>query len=127
MGEFRLKAAKWGGLAPGINTEVAELIKAYEKKSVNLERILEFHVRFERIRPFDDYNGGVGRIIMMKECLRHGIMPFIIDDKHRGAYNDRIAQWDKNSEILITVCTEAQKRFEHKLDTCRLMQYHRSE
>lgn len=125
VGEFRLKAAKWGGPATRINTEVAELIKAYEKKSVSLERILEFHVRFERIRPFDDYNGRVGRIIMMKECLRHGVMPFIIDDKHRGAYNRGIVQWDRNPEILITVCTEAQTRFENKLEVCRLMQYRR--
>lgn len=57
-------------------------------------QILGFHVQFECIHPFDDYNGRVGRIIMMKECLRHEIVPFIIDDKRRGEYNRGIAQWD---------------------------------
>ena len=57
-------------------------------------------MQFERIHPFDDYNGRVGRILMVKECLRYGIDPFIIDDKHRGAYNRGIAQWDTDPEIL---------------------------
>ena len=84
---------------PGVGEcRIADLIKNYEKKSANyeklsvgLDRILDFHVQFERIHPFDDYNGRVGRILMMKECLRFGIDPFIIDDKRRGAYNRGIA------------------------------------
>ena len=104
---------------------VGDLIKNYEKISVGLLQILDFHVQFERIHPFDDYNGRVGRIIMMKECLRHDIAPFIIDDKRRGAYNRGIVQWDTDPEILQNVVCEAQKRFQNKLDTCQLMQYHR--
>ena len=125
VGEFRIKPAKLGSPPQKINKEVADLIKAYERKSAKLDGILNFHVQFERIRPFDDYNGRVGRILMVKECLRYGIDPFIIDDKRRGEYSRGIAQWDTNPEILQRVVCEAQKRFQNKLDTCRLMQYHR--
>lgn len=125
VGEFRIKPAKLGSPPHKINKEVADLIRDHERKSAKLEGILNFHVQFERIHPFDDYNGRVGRILMVKECLRYGIDPFIIDDKRRGEYNRGIAQWDTNPEILQKVVCEAQKRFQNKLDTCRLMQYHR--
>ena len=125
VGEFRIKPDKLGFPPQQINKAVADLIKGYERKAAKLEQILAFHVQFERIHPFDDYNGRVGRILMVKECLRYGIDPFIIDDKRRGAYNRGIAQWDTAPEILQKVVCEAQKRFQNKLDTCRLMQYHR--
>ena len=125
VGEFRIKPDKLGIPPQQINKAMADLIKGYERKAAKLEQILAFHVQFERIHPFDDYNGRVGRILMVKECLRYGIDPFIIDDKRRGAYNRGIAQWDTDPEILRKVVCEAQKRFQNKLDTCRLMQYHR--
>ena len=125
VGEFRIKPDKLGIPPQQINKAMADLIKGYERKAAKLDQILAFHVQFERIHPFDDYNGRVGRILMVKECLRYGIDPFIIDDKRRGAYNRGIAQWDTDPEILQQVICEAQKRFQNKLDTCRLMQYHR--
>ena len=125
VGEFRIKPDKLGIPPQQINKAVADLIKIYERKAAKLEQILAFHVQFERIHPFDDYNGRVGRILMVKECMRYGIDPFIIDDKRRGEYNRGIAQWDTNPEVLQKVVCEAQKRFQNKLDTCRLMQYHR--
>ena len=125
VGEFRIKPDKLGIPPQQINKAMADLIKGYERKAAKLDQILAFHVQFERIHPFDDYNGRVGRILMVKECLRYGIDPFIIDDKRRGAYNRGIAQWDTDPEILQKVICEAQKRFQNKLDTCRLMQYHR--
>ena len=132
VGEFRIKPDKLGLPPQKINKALTDLIKNYEKKSANyeklsvdLDRILNFHVQFEQIHPFDDYNGRVGRLLMMKECLRFGIDPFIIDDKRRGAYNQGIAQWDENPSILQNVAQEAQARFQNKLEVCRLMQYHR--
>jgi hypothetical protein len=62
---------------------------------------------------------------MMKECLRYGIDPFIVDDKHRGEYNRGIAKWDTNPEILQKVATEAQTRFHNQKETLDLMEYHR--
>lgn len=95
---------------------MADLIEQYEsKKSVDLEDILDFHVKFERIRPYEDCNGRVGRLIMLKECLRHGIIPFIIDDKRRTGYLDGIRCWDDDPDVLMDVCIEAQLRFEAQI------------
>lgn len=73
VGEFRIKPDKLGIPPQQINKAMADLIKGYERKAPKLEQILAFHVQFERIHPFDDYNGRVGRILMVKECLRYGI------------------------------------------------------
>lgn len=124
-GEYRTGTNKIGVPPREINRALSELIKEYEKQPANYDRILDFHVRFERIHPFDDYNGRVGRIIIVKECLRYGIDPFIVDDKRRGAYNRGIAMWDESPEVFKTVCSEAQERFRAKMELCRLMQYRR--
>lgn len=124
-GEFRTVENKIGIDHTKIPQSLNELIKDYESRPADLKRILDFHVKFEGIRPFDDYNGRVGRIIMMKECLRYGVDPFIIDDKHRGIYNRGIAQWKNDSEILITVATEAQERLQGYMEVCKLMEYNR--
>ncbi len=108
-----------------INKSLTALLKSYEKEPATLERIVGFHVQFERIRPFDDYNGRVGRLLMIKECLRNNIDPFIIDDKRRRDYNTGIAEWDTNPEILINAVQQAQQRFQAKMEVCRLMQYNR--
>jgi len=124
-GEFRLSKTKIGVPHKDIIPALSALLKEYEKGAVDMERILDFHVRFEQIRPFEDYNGRVGRLIVMKECLRHGIDPFIIDDKRRGAYNRGIAAWSDDHEPLISVSLEAQKRFQGKMELCALFQYAR--
>ena len=95
---------------------MADLIEKYEaKKSVDLEDILDFHVKFERIRPYEDCNGRIGRLLMLKECLRYGIIPFIIDDKRRTGYLDGIRGWDDDPDVLMDVCIEAQLRFEAQI------------
>ncbi len=99
-----------------INAAMADLIEKYEaKKSVDLEDILDFHVKFECIRPYEDCNGRVGRLIMLKECLRHSIIPFIIDDKRRTGYLDGIRCWNDDPDVLMDVCIEAQLRFEAQI------------
>lgn len=124
-GDFRNSASAIGVATQEITTVLGDVIQGYEKCPVNMERILDFHVQFEKIRPFEDYNGRVGRLIIMKECLRHGIDPFIIDDKHRSLYNRGIANWSENPEILMSVALEAQKRFQGKMELCKLFQYAR--
>lgn len=84
--------------------------EATEKKT--LFDVLNLHVKFERIRPFDDCNGRIGRLLMLKECLRNDIPPFIIDDKRRSRYLDGIQMWEKDCYILLETCKEAQARFE---------------
>ena len=125
-GEFRSSPHKYGLPPEQISKALGALIKEYEaKKKVQLNDILDFHVRFEQFLPFEDGNGRLGRLIMMKECLRHQIVPFIIDDKHRGEYHKGIASWDTNPEILISIATHAQSHFNGKMDLCRLFQYQR--
>ena len=101
----------------GIANAVKSLIAKYESDpKKELEDLLNFHVRLERIFPFEDYNGRVGRLILFKECLRHGVMPFILDDKRRGAYLEGLRKWDEDRTVLLAVAGEAQARFEHQID-----------
>lgn len=106
-----------------IARKLNKLVMDYEKESADLEKILEFHVCFERIRPFADYNGRVGRLILIKECLRYGVDPFILDDKRRTAYYRGIARWDEDSSVLMETVLQAQARFQNQMETCMLMEY----
>ena len=124
-GEFRNEADKFGVPASEIDSALTKLIDEYEKNPVNMDRIVDFHAEFEIIHPFSDYNGRVGRLIIIKECLRHGIDPFIIDDKHRGAYNRGICNWTSDRSQLTKVALDAQKRFQGKMALCNLFQYAR--
>ena len=125
-GEYRQQVADLGVAPKDINNKLAVLIREYEGHPVNMDRILDFHVRFEKIHPFEDYNGRVGRLIMMKECLRYGIDPFIIDDKRRASYYRGINAWKGDPDQLRTVALEAQRRFQGKMEICKLFQYARS-
>ena len=104
-----------------INSSLTELIRNYEHQTeIERNQILDFHVRFEEVFPFEDGNGRVGRLIMFKECLRHGIMPFIIDDKRRSRYLRGIKEWHDDRYEMIDVVMEAQERFEAQIELQRL-------
>ena len=104
-----------------INSNLTALIRDYEHQTeIERNQILDFHVRFEKIFPFEDGNGRVGRLIMFKECLRHGIMPFIIDDKRRSRYLRGIKEWHDDRFEMIDVVMEAQDRFEAQIELQRL-------
>ena len=76
-----------------ISNRLKHMIEDYEAAEEKERRqILDLHVRFERLAPFDDFNERVGRLIMFKECLRLNVMPFIIDDKRRTDYLEGIRQ-----------------------------------
>lgn len=126
VGEYRKNPHKLGTPAKQIHNRLTELIQAYEENDINFDIILDFHVRFEKIHPFDDYNGRVGRLIMVKECLRHKIVPFIIDDKHRGSYTKGIQCWHINHSVLRDACVPAQDRFKRQLELQRLLQRSKS-
>ena len=104
-----------------INSSLTELIRDYEHQTeIERNQILDFHVRFEEIFPFEDGNGRVGRLIMFKECLRHEIMPFIIDDKRRSRYLRGIREWHDDRYEMIDVVMEAQERFDAQIELQRL-------
>ena len=89
---------------------LAALIQDYERQTESeRNQILDFHVRFEEIFPFEDGNGRVGRLIMFKECLRLGTMPFIIDDKRRSRYLRGIKERHDDRFEMIDVVMEAPK------------------
>ena len=107
-----------------INEKVIKLIEAYESLEKVTERdVLSFHVHLGRIFPFEDGNGRVGRMIMFKECLRHRVMPYILDDKRRTKYLQGLREWDKNPDVLISVVAEAQDRFKHQIELQNLGEY----
>ena len=107
-----------------INSQMNALIAEYESlDKVELAHILDFHVRFERIRPFADGNGRIGRLLMFKECLRHEITPFILDDKRRTEYLKGICEWGMDRTTLFTPCLEAQARFQAQIDLQKLQEY----
>lgn len=85
-----------------VENDLNNLLKWYnELKSITIENIIEFHVRFERIHPFGDGNGRVGRIIMFKECLKNNIMPFIVLDKDKPYYMRGLKEYDNDKMFLI--------------------------
>ena len=73
---------------------------------------MDFHYRFEKIHPFQDGNGRVGRLIILKECLRRGITPFIIDDSLKAFYYRGLTEYHRERGYLISTCRLAQDRFE---------------
>ena len=100
-----------------VRIELTELLNKYNSiKDITLEDIVDFHVRFERIDPFADGNGRVGRIIMFKECLKHNIMPFIILDDDKAFYLRGLKQYDNDKMFLIDTIGHEQDVYEKVCD-----------
>ena len=100
-----------------VHQEMKNLIDEYNKKtSHTIEEIIEFHVDFERIHPFQDGNGRVGRLIAFKECLKNNIVPFIILDKKKMFYYRGLSNWNEDHAWLIDTCLDGQDTFKPYLD-----------
>jgi len=116
VGDYKKLPNEVGGAdttAPeDVSRELKALLASYNKKvMVTIEDIIEFHVAFERIHPFQDGNGRVGRLIMFKECLKHNIVPFIIDEEHKLYYYRGLKEWNTERGYLLDTCLSAQDKF----------------
>lgn len=125
VGEYKKIPNEVGGMDTALPEEVADkmkmLLKEYNViKEKTLEDILDFHVKFERIHPFQDGNGRVGRLIMFKECLKHNIVPFIIEDNLKLFYYRGLKEWDNEKGYLTDTCLTAQDKYKAYLNYFRI-------
>ena len=121
VGVYKLLPNEVGGnstTAPAdVRSEMKALLKEYNgKKRKNIEDIIDLHQRFEVIHPFQDGNGRVGRLVMFKECLANGIVPFIITDELKMFYYRGLQEWDKVRGYLLDTCLTAQDNYKALLD-----------
>lgn len=104
-----------------VSTEMKQLLASYNRKpDKTLEDLIAFHVAFESIHPFQDGNGRVGRLILFKECLKNGIVPFIIDEDLKLFYYRGLHEWNTERGYLIDTCLSAQDKFKKYLDYFRI-------
>lgn len=104
-----------------VGAAMRELISGYElRQRHSFEDIVAFHVAFERIHPFQDGNGRVGRLISLKECLRNGVVPFAIDEDKKMFYYRGLAEWDREPGYLLETCRAAQDACKDWLDYFRI-------
>ena len=125
VGEYKKLPNEVGGAETALPGEVSdrmkELLSKYNgKANKSLEDVLAFHVAFEKIHPFQDGNGRVGRLIMFKECLKHNIVPFIIEDNLKLFYYRGLKEWNKEKGFLTDTCLTAQDRYKVYLDYFRI-------
>ena len=125
VGDYKKLPNEVGGsettLPENVSTEIKKILKQYnEKENITLEDIIEFHVQFERIHPFQDGNGRVGRLIMFKECLKHNFVPFIIEDDIKMFYYRGLKEWNVERGYLVDTCLSAQDKFKKYLDYFRI-------
>ena len=121
VGDYKMLENEVGGSDTTKPAEVAGAIKAllkdYNSKSkITFDDILDFHVRFESIHPFQDGNGRVGRLIMFKECLKHNIVPFIITEELKMYYYRGIKNWKDERGYLRDTCLTGQDSMKATLD-----------
>ena len=121
VGEYKHLPNEVGGnettLPEEVHQEMCDLLREYNAiKHKSFEDILDLHYRFEMIHPFQDGNGRVGRLVMFKECLANGIVPFIITDELKMFYYRGLREWPRVREYLRDTCLTAQDKFKLLLD-----------
>ena len=116
VGDYKKRANMVGGRETVKPKEVAPsmkvLLSEYQAKTaVTINDIIRFHYAFERIHPFQDGNGRVGRLIALKECLRFGLIPFIIEDAKKMYYYRGLSEWEREKGYLTDTCLDGQDTF----------------
>ena len=126
VGDYKKLPNEVGGMGTALPEEVADKMKVllteYNGKEEKIfEDILDFHVKFERIHPFQDGSGRVGRLIMFKECLKYNIVPFIIEDNLKMFYYRGLKEWNNEKGYLTDTCLIAQDKYKAYLDYFRII------
>lgn len=121
VGDYKRLANEVGGQETcppkEVHQQMKALLSSYNRgKRKRLEDIIDFHVRFEQIHPFQDGNGRVGRLLMFKECLASGIVPFIITDDLKLFYYRGLKEWGHTNGFLMDTCLTAQDQYKSLLD-----------
>lgn len=116
VGEYKKLANEAGNmqtsLPKNVVKDMAKLMEWYNSlEKITIKEIIEFHYRFERIHPFQDGNGRVGRIIAFKECLKNNIIPFIILDKEKLFYYRGLKEYKNEKGFLVDTCLNAQDQY----------------
>ena len=128
IGDYKLMDNEVGGNdtcpVSEVKVQIKELLKKYNsKQKVTVEDIIEFHYEFEKIHPFQDGNGRVGRLIMLKECLKHNIVPMIINEELKYYYYRGLKEYKNNKGYLVDTCLFAQDIVKTYLDYFKI-KYH---
>ncbi len=116
VGDYKRRPNMVGGRETAkpaeVPLQIKNLLSWYEGlNAVTIDDIIRFHYEFERIHPFQDGNGRVGRLIALKECLRHGIVPFIIEDTKKMFYYRGLSEWEHEKGYLTDTCLDGQDTF----------------
>lgn len=125
VGDYKKRPNEVGGMDTALPEDVAgkmkSLLTEYNSKAEkSFGDILDFHVRFERIHPFQDGNGRVGRLVLFKECLKYNIVPFIIEEGLKMFYYRGLKEWNNEKGYLTDTCLMAQDRYKAYLDYFRI-------
>ena len=125
VGDYKKRPNEAGGMPTAMSEEAADKMKALlteynGKEEKTFEDVLDFHVKFERIHPFQDGNGRVGRLIMFKECLKYNIVPFMIEDNLKMFYYRGLKEWNNEKGYLTDTCLTAQDKYKAYLDYFRI-------
>lgn len=121
VGDYKIIENEVGGIETvspkDVKVKMKELLLWYNSISnITLNDIIEFHYKFERIHPFQDGNGRVGRLIMLKECLKHNIVPILILDEYKAFYYRGLKEWKNEPGYLKDTCLHGQDIFKKYLE-----------
>ncbi len=125
VGDYKKRANVVGGrktVSPSeVSKHMKDLLHDYcSMENVAIEDIIAFHADFEYIHPFQDGNGRVGRLISLKECLHHNVIPFVIEDSKKNYYYRGLSEWQNEKGYLINTCLDGQDTFVKLLDTLEI-------